>query len=400
VSDDKNGSEVTPAEHTADEARAESAPQRPRRWLRTLLLVLGPVLVALAGAFIYMNSGRYVETDNAYVKSDTVLLGAEVAGPIKRVAVRENERVHASDVLFEIDDAPYRVMVERGESQVAAVESFIESLQASYEQQLEQLELAKIDIAYYERELERQQGLAARQLGTEADVDEARHDLEVARQQIPIIEQALAQLRAQIGGKIAPGLDGGELVGGTTLFHGNAAYRTVKAMLEDAKLDLARTIVHAPFDGVVTRVPTVGHFVSPGSPVLAVVSDHKVWVEANFKETQLTHVEPGQAVAIRIDTYPDHEWRGEVETISPATGSEFAVIPAQNASGNWVKVAQRIPVRISVDVRPGDPQLRAGMSAIVEIDTGFERQAPSFLSFLSILRTASIAEAAPVHDRH
>jgi membrane fusion protein (multidrug efflux system) len=379
--DEKNRSGGAPANVAAAEARIEPAPRR-RRWLRASLLVLGPALVAVVAAFVYMRSGRYVETDNAYVKSDTVLITAEVTGPIERVAVSENAQVRSGDVLFEIDPAPYEVKVERGESQVAAVESFIDSLEASYAQQMEQLELAKINVAYFGRELERQQGLAARRLGTEADVDKARHDLEVAEQQIPIIEQALAQLRAQIGGRIVVG-PGGMPLDGTALFVGNAAYRTVQSMLEDAKLDLAHTVVRAPYDGIVIQVPAVGHFVSPGSPVMALVADHDLWVEANFKETQLTHVEPGQAVVIHIDTYPDHEWRGEVETISPATGAEFSVIPAQNASGNWVKVAQRIPVRIRVDAGPQDPQLRAGMSAIVEIDTRFRRPTPSFLTFLS-----------------
>jgi membrane fusion protein (multidrug efflux system) len=382
LSDEKNQNEGAPGNAALSEARGEPTPRR-RRWLRISLLVLGPVLVAVVAAFIYMNSGRYVETDNAYVKSDTVLITAEVTGPIKRIAVRENDQVRAGDVLFEIVPAPYEVVVERGQAQVAAVESFIDSLEASYEQQLEQLELAKINVAYYGRELERQQGLAARRLGTEADVDKARHDLEVAEQQIPIIEQALAQLRAQIGGQIVVGPDQGVPLNAAALFVGNAAYRTVQSMLEDAKLDLAHTVVHAPYDGIVSKVPAVGHFVSPGSPVMALVADHDLWIEANFKETQLTHVEPGQGVVIHIDAYPDHEWRGEVETISPATGAEFSVIPAQNASGNWVKVAQRIPVRIRVTPRPEDPQLRAGMSAIVEIDTHFRRTAPSFLTFLS-----------------
>lgn len=399
MSDDKNRSEVLPANDAAEEALVAPAPLRGRRWLRGSLLALGPLLVLGIGAFIYMTSGRYAATDDAYVKSDTVLITAEVAGPIRRVAVRENERVHSGDVLFEIDDARYQLMIQRGESQVAAVESFIESLDASYRQQLEQLELAKINVAYYDRELERQQELVATNLGTDADIASARHNFEVATQQIPIIEQSLAQLRAQIGGKFPLELDGVAPLRSSPFFDSNAAYRTVSMMLEDAKLDLARTVVYAPFDGVVSRVPTVGRYIAPGSPVMSLVADHDVWVEANFKETELAHVEPGQKVAVRIDTYPDHQWRGTVESISPATGAEFSVIPAQNASGNWVKVAQRIPVRISIDVRPGDPQLRAGMSAVVEIDTGFQRQAPSFLSFLGILSVSSITETATARDR-
>lgn len=389
MAEDKNLNDQT----NDEPASADTARPVRRRWLRPVLLMLGPVLVAAGAAFVYVNSGRYVETDNAYVKADSVVISAEVAGLIERVAVRENESVTAGATLFEIDAAPYRLKVERGEAQIEAVESYIEGLTASWEQQLERLELARIDVTYYERELERQQGLASRQLGTESDVDEARHDLEVARQQVPIIEKAIARLRAQIGGKIAPGLEALAVPGEHAYFSGNAAYRTVRSMLESARLELARTTVRAPFDGVVSRVPTVGRFVAPGNPVMALVAERQVWIEANFKETQLTHVRPGQAVVMHIDTYPDHEWHGVVETISPSTAAEFSVIPAQNASGNWVKVAQRIPVRIAVDSRPGDPQLRAGMSAIVEIDTRFEREPPDFLSFLGVLRTSAAAAA-------
>jgi membrane fusion protein, multidrug efflux system len=390
---------AAPGAGTAQPAAPAPAAPRRRRWLRVSLLVLGPVLVLVVGAYIYMNTGRYSTTDNAYLKSDTVLVSAEVGGPIARVAVHENQRVEAGDVLFEIDDAPYRVMVERGKSQVQAVESFIEGLEASYKQQLARLDLARIDVAYNERELERQQGLAARDLGSEVDVADARHEYEVAKQQIPIIEQALAQLRAQIGGQIVPtaGTAAAVAFDPSAALTGNAALRTVKAMLQDAKLDLEHTVVRAPFEGVVSRVPTVGRYVAPGSPVMSLVADRDVWIEANYKETELTHVEPGQPVSIRVDTYPDLEWQGKVESISPATGAEFSVIPAQNASGNWVKVAQRIPVRISVDVRPGDPPLRAGMSATVEIDTGFERQKPAFLTFL---RVSTVASAAPTVEHN
>lgn len=401
MSDNRNPGEGTPADVTADDAVSgrETAPRPRRRRLRRLLLVLGPALVVAIAAFVYMNTGRYVETDNAYVKSDSVIVASEVGGRIKRLAVDENQRVRAGDVLFEIDPEPYIVAVERADSQLAAVESFIESLEASYQQQLEQLDLAKIDVAYYEREYQREIELVSNQASTDADLDEARHDLDVARQQIPIIEQSLEQLRAQIGGQIVTGPVGSTPIG-TAFFDGNAAYRTVKAMLEDAKLDLARTAVYAPFDGVVSQVPTIGHFVAPGGRVMALVADHDLWIEANFKETQLTHVEPGQAVTIRVDAYPDDQWHGEVDSISPATGAQFSVIPAQNASGNWIKVAQRVPVRIHLGAQEGAPLLRAGMSAIVEIDTHFERPAPGFLGFLALLRTSAASEPGSDSDRN
>ena len=365
-----------------DKRRVESAPAsgepQPaaawRRVLRMALLLLGPLLVLLGGAYVYMNTGRYAETDNAYVKADTVVISAQVAGPIAHVAVRENERVRAGDVLFTIDDREYRVAVERGEAQLEAVQAFIAGLQASYQQRLEELKLARTNVAFAERELERELSLAERQLGSDADVDKVRHEFDIATQQIPIIEQALAQLRAQLGGQIGLKLEG------------HAAYRTAKSMLDRAALDLDHTIVRAPFDGVASHVPKVGRYAAPGAAVMSLVSDRDVWVEANYKETELTHVDAGQPVLVRVDTYPDAEWRGRVDSISQATGAEFSVIPAQNASGNWVKVAQRIPVRITLDVRPGDPPLRAGMSAIVEIDTGFERPAPRLMGFLQRLR--------------
>lgn len=356
-----------------------------RRWLRLSLFALGPLFVLFCGGYLYMNSGRYTETDNAYVKATTALISVEVAGKISRVAVRENERVRAGDVLFEIDDGPYRVAVERAESQLEAVHAFIAGLHASYRKGLEELKLAHTNVAFAERELAREQSLADERLGSEVDLDQARHDLDIARQQIPIVEQTLAQLRAQLGGETGLNVDT------------HAAYRTVKSMLDDAILDLDHTVVRAPFDGVASRVPTGGSYVTPGVAVMGLVSNDDVWIEANYKETELTHVEVGQPVVVRIDTYPDQEWRGVVESISQATGAEFSVIPAQNASGNWVKVAQRIPVRIAVDIRPGDPPFRAGMSAIVEIDTGFERPAPKYLSFLKALQ---VSRADPAFTRN
>ena len=289
----KNPSGPVPSDAASETSAAHVQP-RKRRGLRAALFVLGPALVFVGAAYFYLNTGRYAATENAYVQSDTVLVSAEVSGPIVRIAVRENEPVQAGAVLFEIDADPYKVKVDRAKAQVGAVESFIESLEASYRQQQEQLELARINVAYRERELARQQELAARKLGTDVDVDDARHELDVAEQQIPIIEQALAQLRAQIGGQIAPGL------GIDALFDGNAAFRTVKSMLESAELDLAHTVVRAPFAGIVGRVPAVGHYVAPGSPVMSLVADGAVWIEANYKETELTHVEPGQPARLAV----------------------------------------------------------------------------------------------------
>jgi membrane fusion protein (multidrug efflux system) len=368
----------TPA--NAETASSGAPPRRRKRALRLVLLVLGPLLVLVAGAYLYLTSGRYVGTENAYVKSDKVVVSPEVAGPITRVDVRENQRVEAGDVLFVIDDRPYHVTVEGAEAQLHAVESFLNGLKASYRRTLEQLSLARTNLAYAQRELNRQRSLAERQLASDSDVDKAQHDVEVAQKQIPITEQSLAQIRAQLGGASDVSLAT------------QPAYIAMKARRDSAALDLKHTVVRAPFAGVASKVPVAGQYVAPGSAVMSIVKDYGVWVEANFKETDLTHVCPGQSVSIHVDTYPDREWHGRVESISEATGAEFSVIPPQNATGNWVKITQRIPIRIAVPVEEDDPVLRSDMSATVEIDTGFKRALPKFLP----LGNAAEAGTAPM----
>jgi membrane fusion protein (multidrug efflux system) len=244
---------------------------------------------------------------------------------------------------------------------------------------LEQLALARTNAAYQQREFDRLAALAERQLASEIDVDEARHDRDVANQEIQVTERALDQIRARLGGDLErPATE-------------QAAYLAAKSTRDAASLDLEHTVVRAPLDGIASKVPTIGQYVQPGAPIMTVIADHDMWIEANYKETDLTHVAVGQTVEIRLDTYPDRRWRGRVESISQATGAEFAVIPSQNATGNWVKVAQRIPVRIAIEVRGDDPSLRAGMSAIVDIDTGHDRPAPGWVRVLLPSRPAFAA---------
>ncbi len=376
-----DGTNETRREQAADSAADGAQPTEPptgahapphrRRALRRVLLAGGPLAVLAAGGYVYLTTGRYVETENAYVKADKLAVSARVAGQIERVAVHENERVETGDVLFVLDDEPYRVALARAEAQLHAVRSMIESVKAQYAQQLEELQLARTDLAFTERELERQLSIDERDLGSEADVDRARHERDVATRRIAIVEQRLAQLRAQLGSSAG----GGRLTD-------HSAYLAAKAARDAAALDLEHAVVEAPFDGIAGKVPTRGRHVAPGAAVMSLVADHDVWIEANYKETDLTRVEVGQPVRIRIDTYPDREWRGEVESIAQATGAEFSVIPPQNATGNWVKIAQRVPVRIAVDGGPEDRALRAGLSATVEIDTGHARRVPSFLRFV------------------
>ncbi|HEX5048200.1 MAG TPA: HlyD family secretion protein, partial [Gammaproteobacteria bacterium] len=244
---------------------------------------------------------------------------------------------------------------------------------------LAQLELDKTNAAFARRELDRVQALAAQKLTSEINVDTARNKSDVANQTLVVTERSLEQIRAQLGGNPDQPL--------TDM----AAFLAVKSIRDTAVLDLEHAVVRAPFDGIASKVPQVGNYVAPGTPIMSVVSSHETWIEANYKETDLTHVEVGQPVTIKIDTYPGREWRGTVQSIAKATGAEFSVLPAQNATGNWVKVTQRIPVRIAIEKRATDPELRVGMSAEVDIDTGYERPAPAFLTWLRPDR----AEAAP-----
>jgi membrane fusion protein (multidrug efflux system) len=354
---------AAPTVVTAD---SQAAPRR-KTWLRRTLLIVGPVLVVAGSLYAYVSTGRYAETDNAYVKANMILVSPEVAGIISGVQVRENQHVAAGDVLFTIDDGGYRVTLTRAEAQLQAVAAMLEGQRVAYSQKLTELELAKTNVAFRERELARETALYEEKLGLETDVDDAQHEYDIARQQQRIIEQSIEQLRLQLGGDP-----------NASVVH-HAGYRAMRAARDTAARDVEHTVVRAPIDGIASKVPLAGRYVVQGAAVMSIVSDHDFWIEANYKETDLTLVSVGQAVTVHIDTYPDREWTGTVASIGQATGSEFSVIPAQNATGNWVKVTQRIPVRIAIDAKSSDPMLRAGMSAEVSIDTERQRHLSDLL---------------------
>jgi membrane fusion protein (multidrug efflux system) len=380
MADQEAASPSAPAPRDAVTPVPATPPRGRPRWLRSTLLLLGPLVALTVGAYVYYMSGRIVETDNAYVKADVGTISAEIAGPIDTLNVRENQRVKAGDVLFTIDARPFKVALSRADAQLLAINDVVESTRASYRQALEQLALTRTNAEYEQRELDRLTALAERKLASDIDVDEKRHDRDIARQEILVTERSLEQIRARLGGDLDRPV------------REQAAYLAAKSMRDAAMLDVERTVVRAPFDGIASNVPTLRAYVQPGAPVMTVVADHGMWIEANYKETDLTYVVAGQAVDVRLDTYPDRHWRGRVESISQATGAEFSVIPSQNATGNWVKVTQRIPVRIAIETRGDDPALRAGMSAIVEIDTGHDRPAPKWVRALLPARAAFAAD--------
>ena len=333
-----------------------TSPVSPR-W-RSLLLWAVPLAV-LGGAGYYLaTQARYVATDNAYVKSEMSELAPEVSGTIREVRVVENAPVKPGDVLLVITGRGFGIAVEAAEARVDMVLNDLRTQQAARREKATELEVARGDDRYAHRELERQRGLAARGLVAAAKLDDAARAVDASAGRIAVLERDLQRLEAALG----PAL-GGNL-------EAHPAVRAARAAVATAKLDVEHMTLVAPRAGVASRVPQVGDHVTVGRPVLAIVDSTDLWVDANFKETDLEYVRTGQPVEVELDTYSHRVWRGEVESIAQATGAEFAVIPPQNASGNWVKVVQRVPVRIRLARRADDPPLRAGMSAEVRIDTG------------------------------
>jgi membrane fusion protein (multidrug efflux system) len=349
-----------PASDAPSIAEVTHAPKRRQK--RLILLVVVPLIVALAIGVVYIRGGRFVETDNAYVKAEMVPVSAEVSGMIKQVLVRENQSVAAGQPLFRIDPAPFQVAVAKAEARLAQVRVDLAATKAEFREKQAEISLAETRYTFARKEQQRQADLVARQFISPSRFDDAKQATDLAGQQIGTLNQDLKRIAETLGGSA------------DTPVERHPAYLAALAELDQAKLDQARVEVHASLPGTVSRPPQPGQFAAAGATAMALVVSGHTWIEANFTETDLTYVHPGQPVTIHIDTYPDAKWSGTVDSLSPATGAEFSVIPAQNATGNWVKIAQRVPVRIKLDAASNQPQLRAGLSAVVEIDTGHRRR--------------------------
>ena len=340
----------------ADTAIPIDAEAKPRRRYGRLALMLSvPLLLALVGGYFWLTSGRYVSTDNAYVQQDKVSVSAEVAGPVVEVAVRENQRVRRGDLLFRIDPRPYRIALEQANAQIAAANVSVHRLEAESAGTGADIQGAGANVTFAQRAFERQAELMRRGFTTRARYDEALHAVQEAKERL-----ANAQADARI--KQAALADAPAAA--------QPAVASAMAARDKALLDLKRTEVRSPIDGYVTQTERlmVGAAVVPGLPVVTVVRSEQAWVEANYKETDLDKMAPGQPAEIRLDAYPSTRIKGHVASIGRGTGSEFSILPAQNASGNWVKVTQRVPVRIAIDENPGRPMI-AGLSAEVKVDT-------------------------------
>lgn len=336
-----------------------------RRLRHLALLLLGPAVIAAGGAALYLHGGRFVTTDNAYIKTEIRAISSNVAGMVMQVLPRESQQVSAGELLVKVDDQPFLIAVARAEANLATVRGDIESLRAELENRLLEIAKAETDLEFRDHEYERIRSLYEQNSISGVQYDQAEYAKRSAERNLAEKRQARQVLEARL---IDPRLP----------TDAHPRVRQALAELEKARLDLSHVEVRAPVDGIVANISAnVGENVMSGAPLMSLINTAQVWLEANFKETDLTHLRAGQPAEVHVDTYPDRTWHGRVASIAPATGSEFSLLPAQNSTGNWVKVVQRIKVQIALDDYRGEPLLASGMSAEVSIDTGHQRTLPA-----------------------
>jgi membrane fusion protein (multidrug efflux system) len=343
---------------------ARSAPTRTERLaaLRAPLMIGGVAVVALAAAFVYLTGGRYESTDDSYVHAAGVDVSANIAGRVVEVDVKEGQRVKAGDVLFRLDPAPYDIAISAAQAQVADARQQLEAQLATYKQRQVDLENAQNLSAYAERERVRNKALLAAGAVSQAEYDQAVRQADAAKLGIGTSQASEAEALAALGGRADESVDA------------HATVRQANAALARAELNKEWTFIRAPQDGRVTKVEQlqVGDYINAAAPTFHLVTGQP-WIEANFKENQLRHMRVGQPVAVKIDAYSGFKCSGHVSSIAPATDQTFSLLPSENASGNWVKVVQRLPVRIGFSCNPA-MEPAAGLSSVVKVDTGYKRR--------------------------
>jgi membrane fusion protein, multidrug efflux system len=347
-----------------------------RRHTRLLLLVAVPLAVIATAGMFWLRGGRHVSTDNAYVKADIVQLASEIQGRLAEVRVRDHGQVAAGDVILRLDAEPYKLALAKAEAEADSARAVVNGAKMSLEEAKAELKESTGRYDYFQAQAKRQRDLATRGVSPTIKVEQTDSDALQAADKLMVARQKIQRILATLGGAADKPTD---------------AYATVReklALRDKAALDLTYTEIKAPTAGVAVNVKLQpGEQIKAQTPLFAIVADRRPWVEANFKETDLTHVRAGQKASIVFDIYPDITWEAEVDTISPATGAEFAILPPQNASGNWVKVVQRLPIKLRLIQRQGEPPLRAGMTASVSVDTLKKRSLAGLLGMTSAAAT-------------
>lgn len=361
--------QAAPAVNARTPSTAPATSRQRKSKLRPILFLLLPVAL-IGGGYLYVTGGQVMSTDNAYVQADQLGVSTDVAGTVIEVAVHESEAVKKGQLLYRLKPDTYQIALDGAKAQLNAVHDQILTLKASYDLSLQQIKQAEADLAYYQTNFNRQQDLAASGAAAKSAFDTANHELIATRQKIEVAKVQAQVALAQLGGNPNQPIEQ------------NPLYLQAKSAVDNAQTDLNDTVVRAPFDGIVTGVNAiqVGSYLQASQQAFHLVSSTGLWVTASPKETELTWVKPGQRAVITVDTYPGIEWKGTVESISPASGSSFSLLPAQNTTGNWVKVVQRIPMRVAITETDGKPPLRVGMSVTVDVDTGHARGVPQFVT--------------------
>jgi membrane fusion protein, multidrug efflux system len=345
---------------------------RRRERIRWVLFALLP-LALIIGGYWYVAGGQVMSTDDAYVNAQKVGVSTDISGIVQDVAVKENDHVAAGQVLYRLDPRQFQIALDNAKANLAQIALMIESMKQDYKRMISDAAAQQAQVDLDQTNYNRAEMLLKSGTATQAVYDQASYTLQNDKSKLAALrEQAQVQL-AKLGGDAE------------VVVTQHPQYLQAKAQVDEAQRQLDHTVVTAPFAGIVTDVPSIapGKYLAASTTAFFLVDNEHVWVDATPKETELTYVRPGQPVTVTVDTYPDLEWHGVVESVSPAAAQEFALLPAQNTSGNWVKVVQRVPMRVRLDTSDNNlPPLRAGLSVIVDVDTGHARGFPHVLTSL------------------
>ena len=356
-------SKTSPDATTEAPAKSGLFARLGRKRLRMILLVVVPALAALIGIALYLSGGRMISTDNAYVGAQKVLITPDISGKVIHVAIREGQHVNPGDELLTLDQEPFRLALEQAKAKLAGARADFDKLKTNLASLTTMSDLSKKNVDLKQRDVDRKTKLVSTQAGSQSDLDTAIGALVTAQLMSQFtVQQHDTTLNQLLGNPDLP-------------LEQFPEFAQAKAALDQAQRDLDHTVLRAPIFGTATQVDNIqlGRFVAAGGPILSVIDDQAPWVDANPKETDITYLRIGQKATLDVDSFPDHTFKGTVVAVSPGTGSQFSILPPQNASGNWVKVVQRVPVRIAFDKDENTKLLRSGMSVNVEIDTGHSR---------------------------